>query len=201
MLQNIKVCLLAIFLILSPATMFASEKVTVILVGDTAVGKSSILHRYVHGEFPDSIFPTVSVDLKSIPDAVMNGYLLDVSGYQRFRHIISCYLPMADGYGLVYDVTDEKSFNDIAWWYKRIKLIGKKDAPLILIANKTDQKTRSISTQQGQKLATHLDIPYMEVSAYSGLNVRKSLSGLLKKAKSFSVATISKKQHPDSDLE
>lgn len=199
MLQYIKSYLSAVLLILSPATMFASEKVTVILVGDTAVGKTSILHRYIHGEFPDLVFPTVSVDLKTIPDADKNGYLLDVSGYQRFRHIISCYLPMADGYGLVYDVTDEKSFNDIAWWYKRIKLIGKKDAPLILIANKTDQKIRDISRQQGQKLATYLDIPYMEVSAYSGSNIHKSLSELLQKAVSFSIEKNLKTQHPESE--
>ena len=187
MLQNIKSNLLAVLLLLSPAALFASEKVTVILVGDTAVGKTSILHRYVHGEFPDSVFPTVSVDLKSIPDAKINGYFLDISGYQRFRHIISCYLPMADGYALIYDVTDQKSFDDIVWWYKRIKLIGKKDAPLTLIANKTDQKIRDISTQQGQKLATYLDIPYIEVSAYSGSNIRESLSELLQKAVSLSI--------------
>ena len=198
MLQYIKPYLLVVLLILSPATMFASEKVTVILVGDTAVGKTSILHRYVHGEFPDSVFPTVSVDLKAIPDAEMNGYFLDVSGYKRFRHIISCYLPMAYGYALIYDVTDQKSFDDIVWWYKRIKLIGKKDAPLILVANKTDQKIRDISTQQGQKLATYLDIPYMEVSAYSGSNIRESLSELLQKAASFSIEKNLKNQHLES---
>ncbi|KAK1028024.1 GTP-binding protein [Friedmanniomyces endolithicus] len=86
---------------------------------------------------------------------------------------------------LVYDVTDEKSFNNIRTWFSNVEQHASEGVNKMLIGNKCDwEEKRAVSTEQGQALADELGIPFMEVSAKSNINVEKaffSLAGDIKK--------------------
>lgn len=177
--------LLAVLIFFLPGFLFGGEKINILLAGDTATGKTSIVYRWANHHFSDSIFPTISIDMVPNPDENNSGYILDISGYQRFRHLVSCYLPMADGYLLVFDVTDKKSFDDIIWWYQQIKFRGKKNAPIVLLANKIDQPNRQVSVGQVLALSKKLSIPSLEVSALKNINIDKSFQLILDKTQKY----------------
>jgi len=86
---------------------------------------------------------------------------------------------------LVYDVTDEKSFNNIRTWFSNVEQHASEGVNKILIGNKCDwEEKRQVSTEQGQQLADELGIPFLEVSAKSNINIEKafySLAGDIKK--------------------
>ncbi|KAK3047045.1 GTPase Ypt2, partial [Coniosporium uncinatum] len=109
----------------------------------------------------------------------------DTAGQERFRTITTAYYRGAMGILLVYDVTDEKSFNNIRTWFSNVEQHATEGVNKILIGNKCDwDDKRAVSTQQGQALADELGIPFMEVSAKTNHNINEaffSLAGDIKK--------------------
>lgn len=113
-------------------------------------------------------------------------------GQERFRTITTAYYRGAMGILLVYDVTDERSFNsayhilqllvsraddlaDIRTWFSNVEQHATEGVNKILIGNKCDwEEKRVVSTERGQQLADELGIPFMEVSAKSNINIEKA---------------------------
>jgi len=94
---------------------------------------------------------------------------------------------------LVYDVTDEKSFNNIRTWFSNVEQHASEGVNKILIGNKCDwEEKRAVSTEQGQALADELGIPFLEVSAKSNINIEKAF---------YSLASDIKKRLIDSSKE
>jgi GTPase SAR1 family protein len=138
----------------------------------------------------------------------------DTAGQERFRTITTAYYRGAMGILLVYDVTDERSFNstpplsppdskrtlanlsreiDIRTWFSNVEQHASEGVNKILIGNKCDwEDKRAVSTEQGQALADELGIPFLEVSAKSNINVEKAF---------FSLATDIKKRLIDTQAQ
>ena len=103
----------------------------------------------------------------------------DTAGQERFRTITTAYYRGAMGILLVYDVTDEKSFNNIRTWYANVEQHASEGVNKILIGNKCDMDDkRVISEEQGRALAQELGIPFVETSAKSGINVEDAFISL-----------------------
>ncbi|KAG2164555.1 ras-domain-containing protein [Aureobasidium pullulans] len=191
--------------------------IKLLLIGDSGVGKSCCLLRFSEDSFTPSFITTIGIDFK-IRTIELDGkrvklQIWDTAGQERFRTITTAYYRGAMGILLVYDVTDEKSFNsafytmtfpflhlfplanllvfaDIRTWFSNVEQHASEGVNKILIGNKCDwEEKRVVSTAQGQALADELGIPFIEVSAKSNINVEKAF---------FSLASDIKKRIIDS---
>ena len=147
----------------------------ILLIGDSGVGKSCLLVRFVEDKFSPSFITTIGIDFK-IKTVDINGkkvklQLWDTAGQERFRTITTAYYRGAMGIILVYDVTDERTFSSINQWFKTVNDHASDDAQLLLVGNKCDMDTRLISHEQGETLAKELGIPFIETSAKDNINV------------------------------
>lgn len=130
----------------------------VVLIGDTGVGKTNLLSRYLKNEFSFDSKTTVGVEFGSkrfeIDGYKIKGQIWDTAGQERFRSITNAYYKGAKGALLVYDVTRRETFENISKWVPELKQTGDKDVTIILVGNKSDlENERQVSTEEGNKKA------------------------------------------------
>ncbi|SMN22714.1 similar to Saccharomyces cerevisiae YFL005W SEC4 Rab family GTPase essential for vesicle-mediated exocytic secretion and autophagy [Maudiozyma saulgeensis] len=147
----------------------------ILLIGDSGVGKSCLLVRFVEDKFSPSFITTIGIDFK-IKTVDINGkkvklQLWDTAGQERFRTITTAYYRGAMGIILVYDVTDERTFTNVNQWFKTVSDHANDDAQLLLVGNKSDMDTRVVTYEQGETLAKELGLPFVEASAKDDTNV------------------------------
>ncbi|KAJ4300390.1 GTP-binding protein [Collariella sp. IMI 366227] len=152
--------------------------IKLLLIGDSGVGKSCSKTR-----LPPSFITTIGIDFK-IRTIELDGkrvklQIWDTAGQERFRTITTAYYRGAMGILLVYDVTDERSFNNIRTWFANVEQHATEGVNKILIGNKCDwEEKRVVSTERGQQLADELGIPFLEVSAKTNTNIDKAFYSL-----------------------
>ncbi|CAL9728103.1 ras-related protein Sec4p [Monosporozyma unispora] len=156
----------------------------ILLVGDSGVGKSCLLVRFVEDRFNPSFITTIGIDFK-IKTVDINGkkvklQLWDTAGQERFRTITTAYYRGAMGIIMVYDVTDERTYANIKQWYKTVTEHSNDDAQILLVGNKSDMDTRVVSYEQGEELSRELNIRFMESSAKDDTNVNEVFFTLAK---------------------
>ena len=149
-----------------------------IIIGDTCVGKSNILSRYIRQEFTQDTKSTVGVELgiKFLKVKNVNAkiQIWDTAGQERYRAITSSYFKGSDGCFIVYDITNEISFDNIEKWYELIQNETGKDIPVIIIGNKCDlENERKISTETGKNKAKEMNCPFYETSALSNIMIEE----------------------------
>ncbi|CAL9728478.1 ras-related protein Sec4p [Monosporozyma unispora] len=156
----------------------------ILLIGDSGVGKSCLLVRFVEDKFSPSFITTIGIDFK-IKTVDINGkkvklQLWDTAGQERFRTITTAYYRGAMGIILVYDVTDERTFANVKQWFKTVNDHANDDAQLLLVGNKSDMDTRIVTYEQGEALAQELGLPFIESSAKDDSNVNEIFFTLAK---------------------
>ena len=151
------------------------KTVSILTVGETQVGKTSLILRFIDRVFYYDTKTTIGVDFKVKRINLLNKNVLvkiwDSAGQERFKTVTRQYYKNAEGVMLIYDVTSQKSFSMIEEWFKSIIENKRKGAQVILIGNKKDMVNRVISAEQGESLAKKFEIKYYETSALSGENV------------------------------
>lgn len=163
------------------------KSMKLLMVGDSGVGKSCLLLRFVEDKFNPSFITTIGIDFKiktiDFNNTKIKLQIWDTAGQERFRTITTAYYRGAMGIIIVYDVCDQNSFDRVETWYKTVQQHAKEDAQVIIVGNKCDEEdSRVVSTQQGEQLAQSLGVPFIEASAKTGLNVSDvfyKLSGLI----------------------
>ena len=158
-----------------------------ILIGQSTVGKSSLLRQFKEGEYFPDISLTVGVDFHAKMIKV-NGnqikmQLWDTAGQDRFRAIVKAYYRNAVGGLLVFDITNRESFQSLDEWYEEVMKIAYPHKPVfVLIGNKDDQvKQRQVTREEGLRFARSHNMDYMETSAKSGHNVEEAFHILAEK--------------------
>lgn len=147
-----------------------------LLVGDSGVGKSCLLLRFVEDKFNPSFITTIGIDFK-IRTIESNGKKIklqvwDTAGQERFRTITTAYYRGAMGIVLIFDVTDSRTFENVENWFQTVTQHANEDAQIFLVGNKCDDEVnRQVSKEQGQELAAKLNIPFLEASAKNNSNV------------------------------
>ncbi|KAL3753819.1 ras-related protein RABE1c isoform X2 [Eucalyptus grandis] len=170
--------------------------IKLLLIGDSGVGKSCLLLRFSDGSFTTSFITTIGIDFK-IRTVELDGkriklQIWDTAGQERFRTITTAYYRGAMGILLVYDVTDESSFNNIRNWIRNIEQHASDNVNKILVGNKADmdESKRAVPTSKGQALADEYGIKFFETSAKTNLNVEEVF---------FSIARDIKQRLADND--
>jgi len=147
-----------------------------ILIGDTAVGKSSIMGRYVDGNFNHQFVSTIGVDFKvktiKINDKVVKIQIFDMAGQERFRSIVSVYYKGRHGVVIIFDLTDKESFRNIKIWLHEVDKYSSDNVNKILIGNKSDLiDRRRVTFEEAHELAESMGIDYIETSARDNINI------------------------------
>ena len=141
------------------------------------VGKSSLLSKYVKGIFPVSPVPTIAIEFATkIVQIKEGGYIKaqiwDTAGQERFRTITSSYYRGAHGIIIVYDVTDQDSFNNVKTWLHEIDRYANENVVKLLVGNKADLTAKKVvSYETAKEFADSLGIEFVETSAKNSTNV------------------------------
>ena len=148
----------------------------IIIVGDTCVGKSNILSRYIKNIFREDSKSTVGVELGNkllkVKGTNTKLQIWDTAGQERYRSITSSYYKGSHGCFIVYDITNEQSFENVEKWFEQVQKEGSKDVSIILVGNKCDlENERKIPTEKGEEKAKQLNIPFFETSALSNIKI------------------------------
>ncbi|KAK9452904.1 ras family-domain-containing protein [Dipodascopsis uninucleata] len=162
--------------------------IKLLLIGDSGVGKSCLLLRFSEDSFTPSFITTIGIDFKirtiDLDGKRIKMQIWDTAGQERFRTITTAYYRGAMGILLVYDVTDEKSFNNIRNWFSNVEQHASEGVNKLLIGNKCDwEEKRAVSAEQGKALANELGIPFIEASAKANINVEEAFISLARQIK------------------
>ncbi len=144
-----------------------------VVVGDAAVGKTSLLVRYVKGIFNPTYILTIGVAFH-VKDIVVGENVLrlqiwDTGGQERFGPIRQLYYRGAKGVLLVYDRSNPDSFNRIEYWLKEVKR-SCGDVPQVLVANKSDLAAK-VKSEEARKTTEDNSMVFVETSAKDDVNV------------------------------
>ncbi|KAL7669697.1 hypothetical protein ACOME3_010343 [Neoechinorhynchus agilis] len=159
----------------------------IIFLGDSSVGKTSLIKTICGDDFSQFSKATLGVDFFA-KQMVFDGqqitiHLWDTAGQERFRCLSRSYYRRADGVVLVYDVTNDKSFKSTRFWIEEIQGALEIIVPVVLVANKLDLRIKSdvdmVSRLAGAKLSHDLKVSFIETSARTGLNVNDILIELV----------------------
>mmetsp|Transcript_23496 Transcript_23496/g.61801 ORF Transcript_23496/g.61801 Transcript_23496/m.61801 type:complete len:203 (-) Transcript_23496:130-738(-) len=150
-----------------------SQRHKVVIIGDTSVGKTSIIQRYFQDSFDSVVEPTIGMDFQSRSVDVDGGsvrlQLWDTAGQERFRSLISNYMRGASGVLIAFDITRRKTFASISKWIQEVREVRGEDPVILILGNKADMEDdREITSEEAKRMAEEAQCRYMEVSAKTG---------------------------------
>eukprot|EP00397_Hematodinium_sp_SG-2012_P069296 GEMP01118017.1.p1 GENE.GEMP01118017.1~~GEMP01118017.1.p1 ORF type:complete len:175 (+),score=48.03 GEMP01118017.1:45-569(+) len=144
--------------------------IKLLLIGDSAVGKSSLLMRFCDDKFEQNFMITIGVDFKmktvTREHKKLRLQIWDTAGQERFRTITPAYYRSAMGVILTYDLTDESSFHNVQFWMDNLEQHGEANAQCVLVGNKADlEDKRQVSREQAEEFAQKHGMVLFETSA------------------------------------
>ena len=182
-----------------------SPDVQIITLGESNVGKTSIIKRFSDNKFSLDYFNTVGVDYVNkkitIDSRDINIRVWDTAGQEKFRSIAKAYYQRADGIFIVFDVTSRESFIQNKYWINSIAKTGNGHSKIVLIGNKCDLE-RAVSDDEAQVFAYENNIKYFSTSAKDGTNINEAFEFLAKEAlinKPKSTSEPISESNPDPD--
>ena len=174
----------------------------VLLLGNSDVGKSSLILRYVDQVWNEVFVPTIGVDFKvktlTIDNKQIKMQIWDTAGQERFRNVISSYFKGSHCILLVYDITNRDSFKNLENWLIEIEKNASENVLKILIGNKNDLvDEREINADEGQAFANRNGMQFIETSAKMNTNVNEAFEALARLMMNFN----SQKSQPNNKPE
>jgi len=151
--------------------------IRIITIGDSHVGKSCLLLKYIDNKFSNLYVSTIGFDLKHKQITLKDGNkakltLYDTAGQERFRSLARNYIRKANGILLIYDISDKSTFININKWMENIEDEIDTKLPIILVGNKSDlNDKRKVTTEEGENKAKEYGFPFFETSCKTGDNV------------------------------
>ena len=161
-------------------------KLKIVLLGDSGVGKTNLISRYISNTFDENTKSTIGVEFfcktfKVNKDKIIKIELWDTAGQERYKAITSVYYKGAKGAFIVYDITSKKSFDNIDKWINEIKEKNTNEVKLIIIGNKIDlNDEREISFEEAKNKFKDKDIPLIETSALNDTNVNEAFISMVR---------------------
>lgn len=162
------------------------HKFKVLIIGDTGVGKTSLIIQHADRRFAEQVSATIGVDFKQklyIRDSKRYDlFVWDTAGQERFRNVVTAYYRDAHAALVVFDVTKRESFEHVSYWIADIRK-RLPDIILILVGNKIDlPSARAVTHEEISKVAANLGLnSYIETSAKDGTAVDSTFDLLLER--------------------
>lgn len=156
----------------------------VLLVGESGVGKSSVLLRFCDNAYSESFVATIGVDFKITTLRANNKtiklQIWDTAGQDRFRSITQSYYRGASAIAIVYDISDYESFRRVLTWKQEVERYAAEGVLTMLIGNKSDlaRQHRAVETEEAKTLADNLGMRFLETSAKADTNIAYAFEAL-----------------------
>lgn len=152
------------------------ERFKIIMLGDSSVGKTSLVSFYANGEHTESHVPTINAGFFGA-DVVVNGVsrvidIWDTAGQECYSSMVPMYLNKADGAILVFDVTSHKSLENLEFWANFLEN-GSPDIFTVVFGNKTDLPNREVPDSEAISWASDKRFAFMEGSVHEGKGVKE----------------------------
>jgi len=156
----------------------------IVLIGDSGVGKTNILSRYINNEFSLATQSTVGVEFGSKiikkNGKVIKLQIWDTAGQERYKSITSAYYKGSRGAFVVYDISRKTTYDNIDKWIGELKTNGSEDVLIMLVGNKSDlEEKREVNTEEVEKKAQEQKLAFCETSALNGKNVEYAFENLI----------------------
>ncbi|MFX1576488.1 MAG: Rab family GTPase [Promethearchaeota archaeon] len=152
-----------------------THRAKVVVVGDAAVGKTSLIVRYVKGVFNPSYIITLGVNFFiqdiNVGNKTLRLQIWDTAGQERFGPVRQKYYKGARGAVLVFDLANPESLEHLDFWIKEVKQ-GCGDIPMVFVGNKADLHP-NVQNESIQQFAENYKLSYIETSAKTGMNTVK----------------------------
>ncbi|CAN1177059.1 Ras-related protein RABA5a [Linum perenne] len=157
----------------------------IVLIGDSAVGKSNLLARFARDEFYPNSKSTIGVEFQTqkmdINGKEVKAQIWDTAGQERFRAVTSAYYRGAVGALVVYDISRRQTFESVGRWLNELQTHSDMNVVTILVGNKSDLKdAREVPTSEGKALAEAQGLFFMETSALDSSNVASAFETVVK---------------------
>ena len=165
-----------------------SERYKVVLIGESGVGKTCIIARFINDKFDPNVTPSITnqfviktIELEEGKSVTID--LWDTAGQERLRTITRLFYVNSKVVIFVYDVTDKKSFDAIKdYWYEQVKQNGDKDIITALVANKYDlYETRAVSNEEGEEYAKSIGAIFASTSAKNDSGIKMLFENIARK--------------------
>lgn len=158
------------------------------ILGDSSIGKSCMMCRYVENIFDDFSLPTVGIEFFTkkilIDDDLYKLHIFDLAGQERFKSIVTSYYRQNLGIILAFDITNRESFDNLKRWVSEIDKYSDPNVSIILIGTKLDlQKDRKIYYEEASNYAESLKVNYYEVSSKDNVNIEEVFIDIVKQIK------------------
>jgi small GTP-binding protein len=159
--------------------------ITVILLGNSGVGKTNLLSRLNKGEFSSEFTSTIGVEflthVMQVDNIDVKAQIWDTAGQERFHAMMTTYYRKAVGALLIFDVCDRQSLLGVEKWLEQLLNVAEPGLHAVLVGNKADitAPQRVVSTEEAQQYAAAHHMSYIETSAKTGLNVQEAFHGLI----------------------
>ena len=155
------------------------EKLNILTLGDSSVGKTSFILRYTEETFTEVYLSTLGIDYKSKIIKLKNKkycvIFFDTAGQEKYKAISFNIIKNAHGVILMYDITNKSSFDAITRWMGDIQNEKGNDFPIVLLGNKLDkEEKRKVSKNEGEQLAQQYGIGFFEISNKDGTNIHEA---------------------------
>merc|ERR1719362_2223432 len=153
------------------------NKYKLVFLGEQAVGKTSVITRFMYDTFDNNYQATIGIDFLSktmyLEDRTVRLQLWDTAGQERFRSLIPSYIRDSSGAIVVYDITNRASFLNTAKWIEDVRSERGSDVVIFLVGNKKDlSDRRQVSTEEGEEKAKEYGVMFIETSAKVGDNIK-----------------------------
>jgi len=153
------------------------NKYKLVFLGEQAVGKTSVITRFMYDTFDNNYQATIGIDFLSktmfLEDRTVRLQLWDTAGQERFRSLIPSYIRDSSGAIVVYDITNRASFLNTSKWIEDVRSERGNDVVIFLVGNKTDlADRRQVSTEEGEEKAKENGVMFIETSAKMGNNIK-----------------------------
>jgi len=161
--------------------------VKIIIIGQSGVGKTAVLHRYVMDQFIQEHKATIGADFLTreinVEDKVVTLQIWDTAGQERFQSLGNSFYRGADACIMVYDITDQESFKEIETWKSKFmqqaNVDNARSYPFLLLGNKSDRDgERKVSRNEGEQYAKNHKMAFYETSAMNGQNIRDAFEDI-----------------------
>ena len=157
-----------------------------LIIGDTNVGKSNLLLRYVKNDFSVDMKSTVGVEFGSkilkILGINIKAQIWDTAGQERYRSMTSSYFKWSKGVLIVYDITNQSSFESVDRWINEFRMKSDENSSIIIVGNKNDlEEERKVTKEEGEEKAKKFNLGFFETSAKDGKNVDDAFKCLFEK--------------------
>jgi len=157
-----------------------------ILIGDSGVGKSTLLFQFIEGKFKPGIEPTIGIEFGSkileISGKTVRLQIWDSAGQENYRSITRAYYRNTICAFLVYDISSRKSFENVREWLNEARTYGNANMYFVLLGNKCElEQNRQVSLSEGEKLALDNGMIFFESSAIQRINVDNAFEVVIEK--------------------